>query len=96
VSFQRETISPEQESDLREALVAASHPKSLAKAFDWLTSRTRERWHLDWKETSFAGTNLIKYRSVNLTINFVSCHVFEMSQSYQDERVLRMQQDKQC
>jgi hypothetical protein len=46
-------MSPEQEGALREALVAASHPQSLAKALDWLSGRTPERWYLDWKETGF-------------------------------------------
>jgi alpha-galactosidase len=54
VSFPRETVSPEQERALRQALVAASRPQPLAEPLDWLTRRTPERWRLGGNETSFS------------------------------------------
>jgi alpha-galactosidase len=54
VSFPRETVSPEQESALHQALVAAARPQPLAEPLDWLTRRTPERWRLGGNETSFS------------------------------------------
>jgi alpha-galactosidase len=54
VSFPRDTVSPEQEAALREALAAASRPQPLAEPLDWLDRRTPAHWKLDEKEVSFS------------------------------------------
>jgi alpha-galactosidase len=54
ISFARDTLSPEQEKALREALAVASKPQPLAEPLDWLTQRTPTRWILDQKEVDFS------------------------------------------
>ena len=54
VSFPRDTVSPEQEIALREALAAASRPQPLAEPLDWLDRQTPEHWRLDNKEINFS------------------------------------------
>lgn len=53
VSFPRQTVSPEQESALREALKAAAAPQPLGEPLDWQTHEYPEHWKLDQKLVDF-------------------------------------------
>ncbi|HUC86533.1 MAG TPA: hypothetical protein VL970_15160 [Candidatus Acidoferrales bacterium] len=54
VSFPRETVDPDQERALREALTAAAQVQPLGEPLDWQSRRAPERWRLDGKEHSFS------------------------------------------
>lgn len=54
VSFPPETVSPDQETALREALTVASRRQPLGEPLDWSVHRTPERWLLDNQEHDFA------------------------------------------
>ena len=53
-SFPHETVSPDQETALREALAAASQRQPLAEPEDWMTSRTPEKWRFGPTVMSFS------------------------------------------
>lgn len=54
VSFPRDTITPDREPALREALTAASRAQPLAEPLDWQNNRTPEKWLLDQKPAVFS------------------------------------------
>jgi len=54
VSFPRESVSPDQERALREALTAAAQPQPLGEPLDWQSRRTPERWRLDGRQRGFS------------------------------------------
>lgn len=54
ISIPRDIVNPAQQSELREALSAASRAQPLAQPLDWMHRRTPERWLLDGQKKTFS------------------------------------------